>query len=376
MSKRDYYELLGVERSASPDEIKRAYRKLAVKYHPDKNPGDPSAEAHFKEATEAYEVLRDAEKRQRYDQFGHAAVGGSGAGPGPGGAGGFEFDLSDALRAFMRDFGGFSDLFGEGAPGRGGRGGRGRDLQLKVKLSLAEIATGIEKKIKLNKEVACGTCAGSGAARGSSVVTCTQCGGRGQIHRVQRTILGQIMNVVTCPVCQGEGRVVQRPCPDCNGTGSLRGSETIEVKIPAGVSSGNYITLKGKGDVGARGAPAGDVFVVIEEADDDQFERHGDDLLINVPVSVFDLVLGAKVQVPTVDGKVSLKIPPGTQSHKIFRMRQKGLPHLHGHGRGDELVRIIAWTPLELTREQREALDQLRTGMSDGVPAPGRELHG
>lgn len=376
MTKRDYYEVLGVERGASADDVKRAYRKLAVKFHPDKNPGDAKAEDSFKEATEAYEVLRDVEKRRRYDQFGHAGVSGQGAGPGHGGPGGVEFDLSDALRAFMRDFGGFSDLFGDAAGGRGGRGGRGRDLQLKVKLTLAEIATGVEKKIKLNKEVACGTCGGSGAARGSSASTCPQCGGRGQIHRVQRTILGQIMNVVTCPVCQGEGRVVQRPCGDCNGTGSVRGTETLEVKIPAGVSSGNYITLKAKGDTGARGAAPGDVFVVIEEAEDELFERHGDDLLINVPVSIVDLALGAKVQVPTVDGRVSLKIPPGTQSHKIFRMRQKGLPHLHGHGRGDELVRVIAWTPQELTREQRELLEQVRTQLGDAVPSPGRDLHG
>jgi molecular chaperone DnaJ len=374
VSKRDYYEILGVQRDAGTEDVKRAYRKLAVKYHPDKNPGDPAAEERFKEATEAYEVLRDEDKRRSYDQFGHASVAGA-RGGGPAAGGGFEFDLSDALRAFMRDFGGFADVFGDPGRARGGRGGRGRDLQMKVGLTLREIATGVEKKIKLNKLVRCGTCGGSGAKQGSGPTTCPQCGGRGQLHRVQRTLLGQIMNAVTCPTCHGEGTVIAHACDACNGTGTLRGTEMMEVKIPAGVSSGNYLTLKSHGDAGEHGAPNGDVFVVIEEEEDELFERHGDDLLINVPVSSFDLALGTKVQVPTVDGKVSLRIPPGTQSHKIFRMRQKGIPHLHGHGRGDELVRVIAWTPQELTQEQREQLETLRARLGDGIPAPGRKIY-
>jgi molecular chaperone DnaJ len=378
MSKRDYYEVLSVQRGASADEIKKAYRKLAIKHHPDKNPNDKSAEEKFKEATEAYEVLRDPEKRKRYDEYGHAGVGAGAGGFGGGGfgAGGMEFDLSDALRAFMRDFGGgaFGDIFGEPA-GRRGRRGRGRDLQVKVKLTLEEIGAGVEKKIKIKKLVPCQKCTGTGARGGSAPRACEQCGGAGQVRRVQRTLLGQFMNVVVCPACHGEGSVIADPCGDCNGTGTVRGETTLKVRVPAGVSSGNYLTLKGQADTGERGAPAGDVYVVIEEAEHDLFERHGDDLLLNVPVSIADLALGTKVQVPTVDGRVSLKIPPGTQSHKIFRMRGKGIPHLHGHGRGDQLVRIIAWTPQKLSKKDVELLESWRASAQRDVPTPGRHIY-
>ncbi len=375
MSKRDYYEVLGLTKGADASEIKKAYRKLAVKYHPDKNPDDPTAEEKFKEATEAYEVLRDDEKRKLYDQYGHAGLGGAGGFGGGFGGQGMEFDLSDALRAFMRDFGGggFGDIFGE-SRGRG-RNGRGRDLQIKVELSLEEIASGVEKTIKLQKQVACTTCQGSGAAAGGGVKACDQCGGAGQVRRVQRTLLGQFVNVVMCPHCQGEGQVISAPCRDCNGTGTVRGTETVKVKIPAGVTGGNYLTLKGQGDAGQRGAPAGDVYVVIEEREDPIFERHGDDLLLNLPVSAVDLALGTKMQVPTVDGRVSLKIPAGTQSHKIFRMRGKGLPHLHGRGRGDQLVRIIAWTPQSLSAEDRRRFEECRSSAQRGIPEPGRKIY-
>ncbi len=378
MSKRDYYEILGVEKGAGDDDIKRAYRKLAVKFHPDKNPDDASAEEKFKEATEAYEVLRDGEKRQLYDQYGHAGLGGAGgAGGGGFGGQGMEFDLSDALRAFMRDFGGggFGDMFGETGRGRG-RSGRGRDLQIKVKLTLEEIAAGAKKKIKLKKLVKCDTCSGSGAAAGREAVTCDACSGQGQVRRVQRTLLGQFVNVVVCSQCNGDGSVVRDPCKDCNGTGTVRGERTVEVSIPAGVASGNYLTLKGQGDAGERDAPNGDVYVVVEEAQHKLYDRHGDDLLLDLPVSMSDLALGTKIEVPTIDGRVSLKIPPGTQSHKIFRMRGKGLPRLHGRGAGDQLVRVIAWTAQKLSSDEKRLLEQLREQQKSTVPGPGRGVYG
>jgi molecular chaperone DnaJ len=370
MAKRDYYEVLGVERDADAEAIKRAYRKLAVQFHPDKNPDDKSAEEKFKEATEAYEVLRDGEKRGAYDRFGHSGLNGPGGG-GFGGGGGMEFDLSDALRAFMRDFGGsaFGDIFGEGGGRR--RDARGRDLQVRVRLTLEEIAHGATKTIKLKRQVPCSRCKGSGAAPGSEPQTCPQCGGQGQVRRVQRTLLGQFMNIVTCPNCHGQGRVIARPCEDCSGSGTLRGEQTLEVKIPVGVSGGNYLTLRGQGDAGERGAAPGDVYVVVDEIEHALFERHGDDLLIEVPVGLADLALGAKVEVPTIDGKVSLKVPPGTQSHKIFRMRGKGIPHLHGQGRGDQLVRILAHTPHELNKDEKQLLERLRE-LGKPAPEPGR----
>jgi len=375
MSKRDYYEVLGVDREADEAAIKKAYRKLAVKCHPDKNPGDSSAEEQFKEATEAYEVLRDSTKRAQYDQFGHAGMaqgsGGFGAGAYGGGAGGFDFDLSDALRAFMRDFGGggFGDIFGEGRQGT--RSHRGRDLQVKLKLSLEEVAAGAERTIKLRKQVACKTCEGTGSRGGGQPHTCEQCNGVGQVRRVQRTLLGQFMNVVACPACHGEGTVIADPCGDCRGSGTVRGEETLKVKVPAGVATGNYITLKGQGDVGERGAGPGDVYVVIEEAEHELSERHGDDLILQVPVSVVDLTLGTKVQIPTVDGRVSLKIPAGTQSHRIFRLRGKGIVHLHGRGRGDQLVRVVAWTPEKLGAAELKRLEELREAANRDLPEPG-----
>lgn len=372
MAKRDYYEVLGVDKGADADAVKRAYRKLAVQFHPDKNPDDKGAEEKFKEATEAYEVLRDAEKRSAYDRFGHSAVHGPSGGGGFGGGGGVEFDLSDALRAFMRDFGGsaFGDIFSE-AGGRRSRDARGRDLQVRVRLTLEEIAAGATKTIKIKKQVPCTRCEGSGAAPGSQAETCSQCGGQGQVRRVQRTLLGQFMNIGTCPTCHGQGRVISHACEDCNGTGTLRGEQKLEVKIPAGVSGGNYLTLRGQGDAGERGAAPGDVYVVVDEVEHGLFERHGDDVLIEVPVSLADLALGAKVEVQTIDGKVSLKIPAGTQSHKIFRMRGRGIAHLHGQGRGDQLVRILAHTPSTLSKDEKQLLERLRQ-LAGPAPAPGR----
>lgn len=381
MEKRDYYEVLGIDRDASTDEVKKAYRKLALKYHPDKNPGDKEAEDKFKEATEAYEVLRDKEQRAKYDQFGHAGIG---AGAGAGGYGGFGgFDLSDALRAFMRDFGtggfgGFEDLFGGSQRSRR-RGGRtyirGKNLQIRLKLSLREIAKETTKKIKVNRMVNCSACDGSGAEKGSESIECPACGGSGEIRQVSRSLFGQFVNISTCSSCNGEGRIISKPCSKCGGEGRVSGSRSVEVKIPAGVATGNYITLSGQGDTGPRGGPPGDLIIVIEEIEDDIFERHGFDLLCDMPVSFSQLALGDKVEIPTLDGKAALKIPPGTHSHKIFRLKGKGLPRLHGYGKGDQLVRLIAWTPQKLDREETRLFRELEDKVGKDTPSCGKKIY-
>ncbi len=370
MTKRDYYQILGVERGAGKDEIKKAYRKLAFQFHPDKNPGNKDAEEKFKEATEAYEVLSDEEKRRAYDQFGHAGLGRGAAGQDVGGAGGFGgfegFDLSDALRAFMREFGGFGGF--ESAGGGGARARKGRDLQVRVKLTLAEIAKGAEKQIKITKQVKCATCHGSGARDGSAARTCEVCQGTGQIKQVQRTILGQFINVVECSNCDGEGTIVKDKCRECNGEGVVRGSETITVKIPPGVSSGNYVTVRGGGDEAGRNGRPGDLFVIIEEQEDSRFVRHGDDVLIDVPLTYTQLALGAKLEVPTLDGRVALRVPPGTPSHKILRMKGKGIIRLNGHGRGDQLVRVVAWVPDKVSKKEEELLKELEKSLAGRAP--------
>jgi molecular chaperone DnaJ len=375
MAKRDYYEVLGVNKNASAEEIKKAYRKLALRYHPDRNKGDKDAEEKFKEATEAYEVLRDPEKRALYDQYGHAGM--SGAGAGAGGPFGFgtEFDLADALRAFMRDFGsfGFEDFFGGRTSGRTrGGGNRGRDLQIKVKLGLRDVAKGVEKQIKVKKLVKCTTCRGSGSKPGSRPVACQVCGGSGQIRQVQRSLFGQFVNVTECRRCEGMGTVVSDPCRDCGGTGRIRGSEKISVKIPAGVASGNYITVSGGGDAGERGGPNGNLYIIVEEEEDDLFVRHGNDVLLDLPLTISQLALGAKVEIPTLDGKVLFKIPPGTPSHKVFRMKGKGIPHLNSYGRGDQLVRVMAWVPGKLSKREMELLRELDESFKGRLPGPGR----
>lgn len=365
MAKRDYYEVLSVERGASEDEIKKAYRKLALQHHPDRNPGSKEAEEKFKEATEAYEVLKDPEKRRRYDQFGHVGVG-AGAGAGAGGFSDFGFggfDLSDALRAFMRDFGGFEEFFGAGTPrrSRGERGGatRGRDLQVRLQLTLEEIANGAEKTIKLRRLVKCETCNGSGAEKGSSKRTCPTCRGSGEIRQVSRSLFGQFVSVSTCTTCGGEGVVVERPCAACGGEGRVRGQSTINVKVPAGVATGNYIPIRGAGDVGPKGGPAGDVYVLIEEEEHPVFTRHENNVICEIPISMIQAALGDEIEVPTLDGRAQIKIPAGTQSGKIFRLKNKGIPHLHAHGKGDELVRVVVWTPTSLSSEDKRLLREL-----------------
>lgn len=381
MSKRDYYEVLGVGKDASVSEIKKAYRKLAIKHHPDKNPGDEGAAERFREVTEAYEVLKDDQKRAQYDQFGHAPEGGGFGGAGGfGGPGGIHVDLNDALESFLRNFGmgggGFGDMFGGG--GGAERSRRGRDLQIALKVSLRDAARGVTKKLKVNKQVACDDCGGSGAAAGSRPVTCQHCGGLGrvrQVRQVRQSLLGQMMTETACPSCHGRGQTIGNPCGNCAGSGTVRGEEVIEVKIPAGVSSGNYMELQGKGDQGEQGSSAGHLRVVFEVLEDETFERHGDDLLIDVPVSPVDLILGTKVEVPTLEGKVALKIPAGTQSHKVFRMRGKGIPHVNRPGGGDQLVRVLAWTPEKLDKATREQLEAVREKLAAKVPPPGRHLY-
>ena len=380
MAKRAYYEVLGVPRGASVEDIKKAYRKLAMQWHPDRNPDNKDAEAKFKEATEAYEVLHDPEQRARYDQFGHSTSGSGASGGGGFGGGGFDagFDLADALRAFMRDFGGegaFEDLFGAGTRGGRGRGSiggtRGDDLQVRLPLTLEEIAAGVEKKIRVTHMKKCETCNGRGG-QGESV--CPQCQGRGQVRRVQQTVFGQFVNVSPCPRCEGEGQIVAQPCKTCGGDGRKSASDTVSVKVPAGVAAGNYIPLRGLGDAGVRGGPAGDLVVLIEEKPHDLFERHGDDLAIDLPVSFSVLALGGKVEVPLLaGGRAAVDVPAGTPSGHVARVKGKGLPGLRG-GRGDLHVRLRVWVPTRLSSADKKLLEELRHSEGQQPPPPSRSL--
>ncbi len=366
MAKADFYEVLGVEKNASEDDVKKAYRKLAIKYHPDKNPGDKSAEEKFREATQAYEILKDPNKRSQYDQFGHAAFEQGGGFPGGFGGGGFGgFDLSDALRAFMNDFGGdsvFSDLFGMGG-GRGrhgGRGGgiRGSDLQVRLPLTLEEIAEGTKKTLKVKRKERCSVCSGSGSKSGKRS-SCPKCGGSGRVRQVANSFFGQVIQESVCPSCRGEGSVVADPCSSCGGSGLQQDETTIAVDIPAGVSEGNYINVPQKGDCGHFGGPAGDLIVIIQEKQHEFFQRHGIDLSCEINIAFSEAALGTQKMVDTIDGKVNLKIPAGTQSEKIFRLKGKGIPALHRRERGDLLVRIHVKTPEKLSRTARELFEKL-----------------
>lgn len=355
---RDYYEILAVEKTADGESIKKAYRKLAMQYHPDRNPGDKAAEDRFKEATEAYEVLRDAEKRALYDRYGHAGVKRGASAPGGGGGfGGFGFE--DALNIFMRDFGGggFEDLFGQ----RRGHGGvqKGKDLQIKVPITLQEVATGVRKTIRIRTLDPCGTCKATGSADEGGVQTCSTCQGAGQVRTVQRSVFGQFVSASACPTCRGEGKTIKNPCRSCNGDGRQRGESTVDVDIPAGVSSDNYLTLRGAGNAGPRGGPRGDVLAVIGVEDDPRFQREGSDLLFELPVSFSQAALGGDVTIPTVYGDETVKVAAGSQSGEVLTLRGKGLPHLGGGGRGDQYVRLNVWTPTELNAEQEELFRRL-----------------
>jgi molecular chaperone DnaJ len=374
MAQRDYYEILGVDRGAGEDEIKSAYRKLALKYHPDRNPNDQSAEEKFKEATEAYEVLKDPQKRQRYDQFGHAGLGQGGAGFG--GFGGF--DLGDALRAFMRDFGGggsiFDDLFGMSDMGRSRRSNRGEDLRVRIKLSLEEIARGVTKSVRVKRLKRCESCDGSGVAAGSSRQTCPQCRGNGRVRTVSRTFLGTIQQVTTCNQCQGTGEIISEPCSTCRGEGRTRGTSTVELKVPPGVSAGNYMTVENMGNAAHRRGEAGDLIVVFDEAPHEHFTRHGDNIVCDRTISFSTAALGGSVTVPTLDGDADLRIPGGTQSGKVLRMRGKGIPHLHHNGRGDQLVRITVWVPTKLSTDDKRLLEKLAKSESMTPPVGNKSF--
>ena len=366
MAERDYYEILGVERTASGQEIKSAYRRLAMQYHPDRNPNDPAAEEKFKEASRAYEVLHHPETRARYDQFGHAGV--SGAGSRSGFA---DFDLSDALRAFMRDFGGFEDLFGR-SRGRGGRGGRSRgplrgsDVQTRIRVSLEEVATGVEKTIRVKLLQRCPACRGKGSASGEPS-TCPSCQGSGEVRQAQRSIFGQFVSVHVCPRCEGEGTVVSDPCRSCGGEGRTREDKRIKVRIPAGVETGNYLTLRREGNVGPRGGPQGDLLIVIEVEEHPVFERQGDDILLDLGISFPQAALGAEIEVPTLAGGDRLTVPAGPQSGEVLRLSGRGIPRLGGGPRGDQLVQVSVWVPRRLSTEERAALEKL-AGSENFVP--------
>lgn len=369
-AKRDYYEVLGVGRDAGEEEIKRAYRKLAMQHHPDRNPDDKAAEAKFKEATEAYEVLRDADRRRRYDQFGHTA-GGAGAGAG---APATDFDIADALRTFMRDFGGFGgfeDLFGEQTRRPAGGPARGQDLQVQLRLTLEEIAEGAEKKIRLKRTRPCETCRGSGSARGGRT-RCQDCHGQGQVRQVRSSILGQFVSVTACPRCHGEGEIVSDPCLNCRGAGSVPDVATVAVKVPRGVSEGQYLTLRGEGNGGQRGGPAGDLLVFVREKPHEVFIRRGDDLLLELPIGLPTLALGGKVEVPTLTGRAEVAVPAGTHPNRVLRLRGKGMPRLGGSPAGDLLVRLHAVTPTRLSAREKELLEELGRLQEGKVPRPGK----
>ena len=351
---RDYYEILGVPRAASDDDLKRAYRKLAMQYHPDRNQA-ADAEERFKEIAEAYEVLSDGNTRATYDRYGHAGLSGAGA------AGFHHVDLTEALNMFMRDFGGlagFESIFGGRQPSEARRG---QDIRVTVKLALADVASGTNRTIKLRTLVPCDKCSGSGAAEGSRPVPCGTCGGSGEVRRATRSMFGQFVSVSPCPTCAGEGSIIQSPCQVCRGDGRVKGERSIPVEIPAGVSSNNYITLRGQGAAGPRNGPPGDLIVMLEVKEDERFERQGEDLIFDLPVSFSQAALGDSLVVPSPWGEERFQLPDGVQSGTVFKLKGKGLPRLGRSGNGDLHVRVHVWTPEQLSEEQRRLLQQLRT---------------
>lgn len=369
MAKRDFYDILGVSKGSSADEIKKAYRKLAIKFHPDKNPGDKEAEDKFKEAAEAYEVLSNPEKKQRYDQFGHA-----GASQGYGGGG--HMNMDDIFSQFGDIFGGggspFDSFFGGGGQ-QGGRSrvSRGSNLRIKVKLNLDEIAKGAEKKIKVNKLVVCRTCDGTGAKDRSSVQTCRTCGGAGSVRRVTNTILGQMQTSSTCPTCNGSGSQITAKCDSCHGEGVVRGEETITINIPAGVSEGMQLSMSGKGNAAPNGGIPGDLIILIEEVPHETLQREGNNVVYDLHISFIDAALGASVEVPTIDGKAKIKIEPGTQGGKILRLKGKGVPEVNSYHRGDQLVYVNIWTPKAISKDERDMLEKLQAS-PNFKPQPGK----
>ena len=360
MAKRDYYEVLGVGKSATKEELKKAYRKLAMQYHPDRNPDDKDAEEKFKEAAEAYEILNDDNKRARYDRFGHEGVRGSGFG-----SQGFS-DINDIFSHFSDIFGGasiFDDFFGGGSQrSRGrkrGQGVQGSDLRVNLKLTLEEIAEGVTKKIKIKKQVKCDACGGNGSEGGKSTKSCPVCHGTGEIKTVSRSVFGQFVNIQPCNNCDGDGVVVDNPCKKCMGEGRIADEVTVKIDSPAGVSEGNYMTMRGEGNAGKRGGEPGDLIVVFQELPHEYFMREGDDILYDLFINYPDAVLGAEAEVPTLNGKAKLKIDNGTPTGKLLKMRDKGIKHLNHSGRGDQIVRVNIEIPKKVNSKEKELLREL-----------------
>jgi molecular chaperone DnaJ len=357
--KRDYYEILGITKSSSPEDIKKSYRKVAMQYHPDRNPGDKVAEEKFKEAAEAYEVLSNADKRAQYDRFGHAATT-NGRG-GFGGSGGMNMD--DIFSQFGDVFG--DDIFGSFFGGRRGggssrsHGARGSNLRIKIKLTYEEIAKGVNKNVKVKKHVACATCHGSGAKDKGSVQTCGTCGGSGQVRRVSNTFLGQMQTVTTCPTCNGEGSTITSKCVVCKGEGRVFGEEVVSIDIPAGVQEGMQLSVSGKGNAGERGGSSGDLIILIEEEPHPELQRDGLNVAFDLHISFTDAVFGTQVEVPTIDGKAKIRIPVGTQSGKIFRLKGKGFPSVNSYEKGDQLIHVNVWTPQQVSAEEKAVLEKL-----------------
>ncbi|WP_026476289.1 molecular chaperone DnaJ [Alkaliphilus transvaalensis] len=349
MSKRDFYEVLGVDRNASAEDLKRAYRKLAMKYHPDRNPGDKEAEEKFKELNEAYEVLGSPEKKQRYDQFGHAGVNGNGGGGFEGFGGGFE-DI----------FGDIFDMFGGGGFSSRRRSGpqKGADIKYETTVTFEEAAFGTEKTVEFHRNDNCDKCEGTGAKPGTAKKTCVHCQGKGEIRYAQRTPLGQIVNVKTCPHCDGNGQIIESPCPSCKGKGKVRKHKKIKVKIPAGVDTGMVIPIRGEGEPGVKGGPPGDFYVVIRVLPHKIFQRDGMDIICEIPITFVQATLGDEMEVPTLEGKVKYKIAEGTQSGTVFRLKGKGIVSPRGHGKGDQYVKVIVEVPKKLSEKQKDILKQ------------------
>lgn len=370
MAKRDYYEVLGVSKDADDKEIKKAYRKIAIKFHPDKNPEDKEAEEKFKEAAEAYEVLSNNEKRARYDRFGHAGVSGNGGGFSGGG-----MNMEDIFEQFGDIFGDrgspFEAFFRGGGRSRRSSGQRGSNLRIKVPMTLEEIVNGTTKKIKVKKQVSCDQCNGSGAKDDSSKQTCQTCGGAGMVRQVRSTFLGQMQTTTTCPNCNGAGEVITANCSKCKGDGRIYGEETLAIDIPAGVEEGMQLSMRGNGNAGKKGGPAGDLLITIEEKAHKHLERDGQNLVHELYMNFADAALGTSVEVPTLEGMVKIKVPAGTQSGKIFRLRGKGVPSIQGYNKGDQLIHVNLWTPKSLTEEEKELLERMRE-LPNFEPTPGK----
>jgi molecular chaperone DnaJ len=377
--KRDYYETLGVSKGVGADEIKKAYRKVAMQYHPDRNPGDKAAEEKFKEAAEAYEVLSDADKKAQYDRYGHAGVSGNGRGAG-GGFGSSGMNMEDIFSQFGDVFGDdvFGNFFGGGQRSRGGQrsqGVRGSNLRVKLKLAFEEIAKGVKKNIKVKKYVHCNTCNGSGAKDKGSIQTCKTCGGSGQVRRVQNTFLGQMQTVTTCPACNGEGTAITAKCGPCKGEGRIYSEETVSIDIPAGVQEGMQLNVNGKGNAGERGGMNGDLIILIEEEPHKDLQRDGLNVAYDLYISFPDAVSGIQVEVPTIDGRAKIKIPTGTQSGKIFRLKGKGFPAVNSYEKGDQLIHVNVWTPQHVSSEEKAALEKMSQS-SNFKPQPDKNEKG